>query len=48
MPAQDRVRPHEEQRPTFTAEHSGERAQQGAIVGLEARTRDLALQDGER
>ena len=43
----DRVRSDEEDRPAVTAEHASERGEDRAVVGFEARTRDLALQHGE-
>ena len=47
MPTQDRVRSDEEDRTAITAEHASERGEDRAVVGFEARTRDLALQHGE-
>jgi len=47
MPARDRVRPDEEDRPAVTAEHASERGEDRAVVGFEARTGDLALQHSE-
>ena len=47
MPARDRVRPDEEDRPAVTAEHASEHGEDRAVVGFEARTGDLALQHGE-
>jgi hypothetical protein len=47
MPAQDRVGSDEEDRPAFMAEHGSERGVDGSVVGFEARTCNLAVQDGE-
>ena len=47
MPTQDRVGLHQEDRPAVTAEHTSERGEDRTVVGFEARTRDLALQDRE-
>jgi hypothetical protein len=47
MPPEDRVRSDEEDRPAVAAEHTSERAQDGAVVGFEARTRDLTSQHRE-
>ncbi len=47
MPAQDRLWSDEEHRPAVTTQHPRERAQERAVGGFEARTRDLALQDRE-
>jgi hypothetical protein len=47
MPAQDRLWSDEEHRPAVTTQHARERAQERALGGFEARTRDLALQDRE-
>ena len=47
MPTQARVGLHHEDGPAVTAEHGRERGKDGAVVGFEARTHDLALQHRE-
>jgi hypothetical protein len=47
MPTQDRVRSDEEDRPAITAEHASERGEDRSVLRFEARSGDLALQDGE-
>ena len=47
MPTEDRVRSDEEDRPAVAAEHASERGEDRSVLGFEARSRDLALQDGE-
>jgi hypothetical protein len=47
MPTQDRVGLHEQDRPAVTAENVSERGEDRSVGGFEARTRDLASQDGE-
>jgi hypothetical protein len=46
-PLEDRGRSDDEDRPAVTAEHSRQRGEDRSVVGFEARTVDLALQDGE-
>ena len=47
MPTQDRVRSDEEDWPAVAAEHASERGEDRSALGFEARSRDLALQDGQ-
>ena len=47
MPTQQRVGLHYEERPAVTAEHAGERGEDGAVVRFEARMWVLALQHCE-
>ncbi|MDP9333745.1 MAG: hypothetical protein M3Q30_10610 [Actinomycetota bacterium] len=47
MPGQDRVGLHHEDGPAVTAESSGERGEDRAVVGFETWTCELALEDGE-
>ncbi len=47
MPAQNRVRSHEEHRPAITTEHTSERGEERTVLQLETRTRDLASQHSE-
>jgi hypothetical protein len=47
MPTRDRVGLHHQFRPAVTTEHASERDDDRPVVGLKARTRDLALQDHE-
>ena len=47
MPPQQRVGLHHEKRPAVTAEHAGERGEDGAVVGSEPWMCLLASQHGE-
>ena len=47
MPTEDCVRSDEEDWPAVAAEHASERGEDRSVLGFEARSRDLALQDAE-
>jgi hypothetical protein len=47
VPAQQRLRLHEEARPAGLGQHAADRGQQGTVGGLQPESWDLAAQDGE-
>lgn len=47
MPPEDRVLSHQQDRPAVAAEYASAGGENRSVVGFEARTGDLALQDRE-
>jgi hypothetical protein len=47
MPAQQRLRLHEEARPAGPGQHAADRGEQRPVGGLQPESWDLAAQDGE-